>query len=236
MAIQRRLLVGRQKEADEHERLEPGDVGVEPVVDGELEGYYERRREGRQPAQRLLARHEGDEYGEEDRERHQRPLQEGELGDLAEHRPRTDPVALERERTVVEDPRRLDGVSVEQNDPERQQSDANPAEYEIYYGFALASFVHEPQWAEDERIEFDGEPGRDARPPRDRRGRRREPYRRDGGDDDVVGVVVGRIHGVGEGGPGEDEGGSSLRPREPVAHDKQRHRPRDEGEQREGVR
>src|SRR5215210_641573 len=233
--IQRRLLVGRQEEADEHERLEPGDVGVEPVVDRELEGYDERGREGCESAQRLLARHEGDEYGEEDRERHHRPLQERKLGDLAEHRPRADPVALEGEGLVVEEPHRLDGVPVEQDDPEREQPDANPAEYEIHYGLALAPFVGDPERTEDERIELDGEPGRDAAPPRYRRGRHREPHGRDRGDDDVVGVVVGRIDGVGEGGPGEDKGGGPLLAGEPVAQDKQCYRPRDEAEQREGV-
>src|SRR5215218_5928185 len=233
--IQRRLLVGRQQEADEHERLEPGDVGVEPIVDRELEGDDERRRECCEPAQRLLARHESDEYGEEDRKRHQRSLQERELGDLAEQGPRTDPVALEGEGVVVEAPYRLYGVSVEQDDPERDQYDPGPAEHEIYDGLTLATFVHDPEWAQDERIELDGEAGCDARPPRYRRGRRREPYRRDGSDDDVIGVVVGRVNGVGEGCPGEDESGSPLLAREPVAHDEKRHCPCDEGEQREGV-
>src|SRR5918995_2712984 len=143
--IQRRLVVGRQQEADEHERLEPGDVGVEPVVDGELEGDDERRRECCEPAQRLLTRHESDEYGEEDGERHQRSLQKRELRDLAEQGPRADPVALEGEGPIVEEPRRLDGMPVEQDDPERDQYDPGPAEYEIYDGLALATFVHHPQ-------------------------------------------------------------------------------------------
>src|ERR687897_129068 len=233
--IQRRLVVGRQQEADEHERLEPGDVGVEPVVDGELEGDDERRRECCEPAQRLLARHESDEYGQEDRKRHQRSLQRRELRDLAEEGPRTYPVALEGEGVVGKEPSRLYGVPVEQDDPERDQYDPGPAEYEIYDGLSLATFVHDPQGSQDKRIELDGEAGRYARPPTNRRGRRREPYRRDGSDDDVVGIVVSSVNGVGEGCPGEDEGGSPFLAREPVARDEKRHRPRDEGEQSEGV-
>src|SRR5918997_6753868 len=192
-SIQRCFLVGRQQEAYEHERLKPGDVGVEPVVDGELEGDDERRRECCEPAQRLLARHESDEYGEENRKRHQRSLQERELRDLAEQGPRADPVALEGKVIVVEEPRRLDWLPVEQDDPECDQYDPCPAEHEIYNGLTLATFVHDPQGSKDKRIELDGEAGRDARPPRYRRGRRRKPYRRDGSEDDVVGVVVGRV-------------------------------------------
>src|SRR5919112_1638827 len=185
--IQRRLVVGRQQEADEYERLEPGDVGVEPVVDGELEGDNERRRECCEPAQRLLARHEGDEYGEEDGERHQRSLHKRELRDLTEQGPRTDPVALEGEGVVVEAAGRLNGMPVQQDDPERDQYDPGPAEHEIYDGLTLATFVHDPEWTQDERIKLDGEAGCDAHPPGYRRGLRREPYRRDGSDDDVVG-------------------------------------------------
>src|SRR5918995_4998722 len=233
--IQSRLLIRRQQEADEHERLEPDDVGVEPVVDRKLEGDDEGRREGREPAQRLLARYESNEYGEEDGERHKWSLQKRELRDLAEKGPRADPVALEGEGILVEEPRRLDGMPVEQDDPERHQYDPTPAEHEIYDGLTLAAIVHYPQGPQYERIELDGEAGRDARPTGNRGGRSREPYRRDGGDDDVVGVVVGRVNGVGEGRPGEDEGGGSLLTREPVARDEKRHRPRYEGEQCEGV-
>src|ERR687889_67039 len=232
MAIQRRLLICRQQEADEHERLEPGNIGVEPVVDGELEGDNERRRECCEPTQRLLARHESDEYAEENRKRHQRSLQEREVGNLAEQGPRADPVVLEGEGLVVEAPRRLAGMPVEQDDPEREKYDPGPAEHEIYDGLTLATFVHYPQGSQDERIELDGEACREARPPRNRRGRRREPYRRDGGDDYVVGVVVGRVDGVWKGCPGEDQGCSPLLAREPVARDEQRHSSRDEREQR----
>src|SRR5919107_4907749 len=123
-------------------------------------------------------------------------------------------------------------MPVEQDDPEREKYDPGPAEDEIYDGLTLATFVHYPQGSQDERIELDGEACREARPPSNRRGRRREPYRRDGGDDYVVGVVVGRVDGVGEGGPGEDEGGSPLFSREPVAHNEQRHSPCDEREER----
>src|SRR5215210_5842922 len=130
-SIQHRLLISREQEADEHERLEPGDVSVEPVVDGELEGDDERGGEGGEPAQRLLARHEGDEYGEEDRECHHGFLQERDLWYLRIDGPRADPVALEGEGLPVEELGCLEGVPVEQDDPERKKDHAGPAEHEI---------------------------------------------------------------------------------------------------------
>src|SRR5829696_1924378 len=64
LPIQRRFLVGGEQEGDEDKGLEPADVGVEPVVDGELEGDDQRRRERREPPDRPLLKHHGDDKGE----------------------------------------------------------------------------------------------------------------------------------------------------------------------------
>src|SRR5687768_14264785 len=121
MPVQLRFVIRGQQEAYKHERLEPDDVGEEPVVYSELEGDDECRREGGEPAQRLLARHEGDEYGQEDDDRRHGPLQESELWDLGIDRPWADPVALEGEGLLVEELGSLEGSSVQQDDPEREQ-------------------------------------------------------------------------------------------------------------------
>src|SRR3954468_22315881 len=110
--IQRRLLIRGEEQRDEHERLEPGYVRVEPVVYGELKGDDERRGEGDEPAQRLLARHEGDEDCDEDDERCDGLLQEREPGNLGVDGPRADPVVLEGEGLLVEELYGLEGVPV----------------------------------------------------------------------------------------------------------------------------
>src|SRR4028118_881211 len=103
LAVQRRLLVRGEQEAHEDEGLEPRHVRVEPVVDGELERYDDGRREGGQAPHGAPARHEGDEGGQEDGERGERPPQEREVRHLCVDGPRAHPLALEPERALVEE-------------------------------------------------------------------------------------------------------------------------------------
>src|SRR5215207_3394922 len=88
LAIQSGLGVRLDEQREEDEGLEPDDVGVEPVVDGELEGDDEGRRERGQPADGPLFGYHGDDEGEQDRERRERLLQDPEPGDLGEDGPR----------------------------------------------------------------------------------------------------------------------------------------------------
>ena len=100
LPIKRRFLVGGEQEGDEDEGLEPGDVGVEPVVDGELEGDDQRRGERREPPDRPLLQHHGDDEGEEDHRRREDLLQDLERRDLGEDGPRGLPPALEEQGPV----------------------------------------------------------------------------------------------------------------------------------------
>src|SRR5688572_19736840 len=104
VAVQSRLLVGGWEEGQKDEGLEPGHVGVEPVVGSELEADDQRRREGGEPAHRAAARPDGDYEGKEYDGGQERLLQKAERRDLAEDRPRGLPGSLEGYGLLVEEP------------------------------------------------------------------------------------------------------------------------------------
>src|SRR5918997_2009640 len=174
LPVQPRLLVRGKQEAHEDERLEPGDVRVEPVVDGELECDDDRRRERGQAPDGAPAGHEGDEHGEKDGEGDERPLQEREGRHLGEDRPRAHPLSLEAQGSLVEELRGLDGLAGEEQDGEGHEEDAEAAEHVVDDRAPPPAVVGEPEGAQDQGEQLHREPGGDGGAAGERRGGRRE--------------------------------------------------------------
>src|ERR671917_1763827 len=133
LTVQLRLLVRGEQEAHEDEGLEPRNVRVEPVVDGELERDDDGGGEGGQPSHGAPARHEGYEDGDEDGESGKRPLQESEGRHLGVDGPRAHPLALEAERALVEELRGGDGLAGEEQHGEGDEQDTEAAEYVVHH-------------------------------------------------------------------------------------------------------
>src|SRR5215212_1267577 len=234
--VQLGLAVGGGQEGEEDKGLEPDDVGVEPVVDDKLEGDDEGRGEGREPPDSPLFRDHGDEEGKEDRRRQEGLPEKAELGDLGEDGPWGLAGALEGQGFFEEGRGAPYGAAAEGAHREGEQHNDHPSEGEVHDGGeAFAAAVEHPEGGENEGEELYREPRRDARPAREGRGRRRQPYRHYRRHDYIVSVVVGGVQRVREDRPREEQRRPAPRTRVPPPRDEQRQRPSHEREGRQRV-